>query len=113
MATETKNSYKPMICTDVDEDIYIFKTYGKTMKHTPSWTPRPRFDIISWNSSLYQHHLYGNVNIDSMTDNFTRQYFLQIIKDSWDYFCEVGASQSMLDFEFCINTGNAKTIGCR
>ena len=56
------------------------------MKHNPSWTPRPRSDIIPWNSSLCQKEMDDNFNIDSMTDDFTRQAYLQIIKDSWDSF---------------------------
>ena len=41
-----KNNYKPMVYTNVDEDLYIFKAYGKIMKLTPPWTPRPRSDVI-------------------------------------------------------------------
>ena len=83
------------------------------MKHTPSWTPKPRSDIIPWNSFLWQQELDNNFNIDSMTDNFTRQAILQIIEDNWDSFCEIGTSRPMLDFEFCIDTGYAKAFYCR
>ena len=31
-----KNNYKPMVCTYVDEDLYSFKPYGKTMKRAKS-----------------------------------------------------------------------------
>ena len=41
-----KTNYKPMVCTDVDEDIYTFKSHDKTMKRAKSWTPRPRSDVI-------------------------------------------------------------------
>ena len=43
------------------------------MKRTPSWTPRLRFYIIPWNSSIYQQELDDNFNIDSITDDFTHQ----------------------------------------
>ena len=101
-----------MICTDVDEKIYIFKSYGKSMKGAASWTQRPRSGVIPWKISLFQQELDDNFNISSMTGDSTRKAVLQIIKDNWDSFCEVGAVWPMLDFEFCINTGNAKAICC-
>ena len=102
-----------MVCTDVDEDLYTFKSYGKTMKRAESWTPWHRSDIIPWNFPLCQHELDDNFNIDSLTDDFTRNAVLQIIKDNWDSFCEVGVARSILDFEFCIGTRNSKAICCR
>ena len=102
-----------MVCTYIDEDLYTFKSYGKTMKRAESWTQRPRSVVIPWFFSLCQQELDDNFNIDSMTDDFTHKVFLQIIKYNWDYFCEVGAARPMLDFEFCIDIGNIKTICSR
>ena len=79
-----KTNYKPMICTDVDEDLYIFNPFGKSMKRAESWTPRPRSDVIPWNTSLFQEELDNNFNIGSMTDESTRNAVIQIIKDNWD-----------------------------
>ena len=62
-----------MICTDVDEDLYTFKSYGKTMKRAKSWTPRPRSDVIPWNTSLFQQALDDNFNIGLTTDDFTHK----------------------------------------
>ena len=84
-----KNNYNPMVCTDDDESLYIFKHCGKTMKRTPLWTPKPRKDLIPQNYSFCQQELDDSFNIDYMTDNFTCQVILQLIKDNWDYFCEV------------------------
>ena len=97
-----------MVCTDVDDDIYIFKNYGKALKHTPSWRLRARSNLIPWNSFLFQQELDHNFNIDSMIDSYTRRAALQIIKDNWDFFCEAGAARSMLYFEFYIATEDAK-----
>ena len=36
-----------------------------------------------------------------------------IIQDNWGSFYEQGASCTMFDFEFCINTGDSKPICCR
>ena len=37
----------------------------------------------------------------------------KIIHDNWNYFCEVGSARPMLDFEFCIDTGNFKVTCSR
>ena len=49
-----KNKYKSMVCIDVDDDLYIFKNYGKALKRTPSWKLRARSNLIPWNSFLFQ-----------------------------------------------------------
>ena len=71
-----------MICTDVDEDLYIFESYSKSMKRAVSWTPRPRYGVIPLNIFLFQQELDDNFNIGSMTDDSTRKDVLQIIKDN-------------------------------
>ena len=73
----------------------------------------PRSDVIPWNTSLFQQELDDNFNIDFMTDDFTRKAVLHIIKDNWHYFCDVGSVQSILAFEFFIDTRNAKETCCR
>ena len=105
-----KNKYTSMNRTDVDEVLYIFKRYGKEMKHTPSWIPQPRSDIIPWYSSLYQQELEDKFIIDFTTDDFTRRAVLQIIHDNWDSFIQLRATRPMLDFEFVIDTGDAKAV---
>ena len=42
-----KHRDTPINCTDVNEELCTFKHYDKSMKLVPSWTPRPRFDIIT------------------------------------------------------------------
>ena len=108
-----KDNYKHMVRTDVDKDLYTFKSYGKTMKHADSWIPKFRSGVILWNSSLCQQKNDDNFNIGSMTDDFIRKAVLQIIMDNWDFLCEVGAVWSMLDVKFCIDTGNSNAIYCR
>ena len=87
--------------------------YGKAMKHTPSWTQRPRFDILSWCSSLKQQKLDDNFIIESIIDDFIRRAALQIMRANWDSFCQVIAVRLILDFKFCIDTGEAKDMFCR
>ena len=45
-------------------------------------------------------------------DPTIKQSILTIIKNNWDLFCEEGASRTMFDFEFCIDTGDSKPVCC-
>ena len=46
-------------------------------------------------------------------DDFTRRSILFIIKSNLDSFCEMGVSRLVLDFEFCIDTGDSPPVCCR
>ena len=49
-----KNNYNPIVCTDVDDDFYTFKSYGNATKRAESCIPMHRSDVIPWNSPLCQ-----------------------------------------------------------
>lgn len=49
---KASNNYKPLVYSDIDEDLYSFKTFGKCIKRSLSWEPRLRFDLIHGNESL-------------------------------------------------------------
>ena len=102
-----------MIYTDVDKDLYVYKQCGISMNLSPSWTPIPRSDIIPWCYSLYQKEFDDNFNIASTVFDSIHQAVIQIIHNNWISFCEIEISLPMLDFEFCIDTGNAKAVCCR
>ena len=57
-----KNKYKLIICTDVDEDLYVYKHCGKLMTLSPSWTPIPRF-ILLFGVRLYTKSNSNNILI--------------------------------------------------
>ena len=46
-------------------------------------------------------------------DDFTRRSILSIIKSNWDSFCERGVLRPVLDFKFCIDTGDFQPMRCR
>ena len=89
-----------MNCADLDEDLYTFKNYGKTMKNTASWTPRSRSDIIPWCSSLFQQELQDKFVVDSTRNDLSRRSVLQIIHNNLDSFCQVGTVRPILDLDF-------------
>ena len=107
---KAKNNYKPITYNDVDDDLYVLKRYGKEMIRSPTWTPRPRNDLILWNESSFLAELNKDLRINASMDPSIKHTIITIIKDNWDSFCEEGASRPMFDFEFCIDTDDSKPV---
>ena len=107
------SNYKPLVYNDVDEDLYSFKPFGKCVKRSASWEPRLRSDLIHWNESLDSPELERYFRMGDQADDPIRCSVLSIIKLNWDFFCERGVSRLVLDFEFCIDTGNSPPVYCR
>ena len=113
MDAEGKKMFKPVIYNDVDDDLYILIAYSKAMTRPLRWLPRPRNDIILWDSISFTAKLMKDFHIDSSIDTNIRQSILSIIKDNWDFVCEQDDSRLMLDFEFCLDTGESPPVCCR
>ena len=112
MAEKAANKYKPLVYNDVDEDLYLFKTFGKCIKSSLSWKPHLRSDLIRWNESLDLLELERDFRLGDQVDDFTRRSILSIIESNCDSFCERGVSRPVLDFEFCIDTGDSPPVCC-
>ena len=61
------NSYKLIIYDDVNEDLYVFKSFGKSMKRSSHFIPRPRSDLILWNQSVDEPELLRDLLIGMMS----------------------------------------------
>ena len=107
------SNYKPLVYNDVDEDLYFFKPFGKCVKRSASWEPRLRSDLIHWNESLDSPELERDFCMGDQADDSTRRSVLSIIRSNWDSFCERGVSRPVIDFEFCIGTGDSPPVCCR
>ena len=102
-----------MIYTDVNDNLYAPKHYGKSMTRLPTWKPCPWIDIILWDESYLLDEFNNDLTIDGTMDPTLNEFITTIIKDNWDSFCEQGASRLMFDFESCIDTGDSKPVRCR
>ena len=52
----------------------------------------------------------NNFNIALTVTKSTHQVVIQILHDNWDSFYEVGVVRSILDFDFGIDTRDAKAV---
>ena len=107
------NKYNPVPYDDVDEDLYLFKSFGKSIKRTQKFSHRPRSDLIIWDKLIDNTELVRDLHIGQDIDVTIRQSIITIIQDNWDSFCKRGVSLPMLDFEFCIDTGSSPPVCCR
>ena len=82
------NTYKSIIYDDVDEDLYVFKTFGKSMKRSSHFIPRPRSDLILWNKSVDEPELLRDLLIGDDVDAAIRHKVINIIQNNWDSFYE-------------------------
>ena len=46
------NKYDPILYDDVDEDLYVFKSFDKSMTRTPHFVTLPRSDLILWGKTI-------------------------------------------------------------
>ena len=83
------------------------------MTRSPQWKPRPRTDFIVWNKSSFNAELTKDLIIDESIDLSIYQSVIYIIHNNWDSYYAQGATRPMIDFEFCLNTGDSKPVCCR
>ena len=61
------NRYNAIIYDDVDEDLYVFKSFGKSMKHSPYYTSLPRSGLILWDKSVDEPENFRDLRIGKMS----------------------------------------------
>ena len=83
------------------------------MKRASHFSPHPRSGLILWDKSVDEPVFLRDLLIGDDVDATIRHRIIDIIHDNWDSFCERRISRPMLDFEFCINTGNSPPFCCR
>ena len=71
----------------------------------------------AWQTSDKRPHFFTITvllsNISSPNQKLVPIPVIQIIHDNWDSFYEVRTARPMIDFEFYIDTGDAKAVCCR
>ena len=86
------NTHTPLIYDDVDEDLYEFKTFGRSMKRSSHYTPRPSSDFILWDKSVDELEYLRDLHIGNDVDAAIHHKIVNIIHDNWDSSCERGVS---------------------
>ena len=80
------------------------------MTRSTQWAPGPKTDLIIWDKFLFNADFTNDLIIDESIDPRIRRSAIQIIHNNWDSFCAQGAAQPLFDFEFCLDTGDLKSV---
>ena len=94
------NEYTPIIYDDDEEDLYVFKSFGKGMKRSSHFTPRPRSYLILWDTLVDEPEFLRDLHIGNDVNSTIRHKIINVIQDNWDSLCERGVSRPMIAFEF-------------
>ena len=101
----------------IAKSIAKFQKYCNTLQYywnqSPKWKPRPRTDLILLDESSFTSEITKDLRIDDGIDPTISQSVIKIIHDNLDSFCEQGADGPMIDFDFCLDTGDSKPVCCR
>ena len=65
------------------------------MKRSSHFIPRPRSDLILWDTSVDELELLRDSPIGDDVVVDIRKKLINIIKNNWDSFCERGISQEI------------------
>ena len=70
------NTYTPVIYDNVDKDLYVFKSFGKSMKRSLFYTPRPRFDLsygtnLLMNRNFFETFILGMMSMPQSTTSLS------------------------------------------
>ena len=82
------NKYDQILYDNIDEDVYVIKSFGKSLKSLQHFVPRSQSDLVLLNKSIDRPELLRNLHIGTYDDATLCLSILDIIHDNWDPFCE-------------------------
>ena len=99
---------------DVDEGVFDFKHYGKTVfRPNTKWKDRGRDGIILYDKLAHKEEMNKGLRIGKSVDATTKDALIGLGTTYWDYFCEEGARRPIIGYEFAIDTGSSKPVCCK
>jgi hypothetical protein len=99
---------------EIDDDLFIFRNYGKALSLPKSGATIPeRDDIIYWDAAKHQAKFDQVITIQDHIPPDIRSKLTAIIQDNWDCFAAEGVHRPVLGVEFHIDTGGAQPVCCK
>ena len=91
---------------------WAYRTLGKTMLQNKIKVPDTRSNLIEFKPEIYDAEFDQNIQWRDCP-NTIQPAVEAIIKEYWDCFAKEGMKDSILGFEFNIDTGKSKPICCK
>jgi hypothetical protein len=98
---------------DIDDSVFEFEQYGKTICHPSAPFVNNRTDIHHWVSERDLPEFTKNFVISTDAAPETRAAIVAIIESHWDCFYGAGVVKPILYFEFAIDTGASPPVCCK
>jgi hypothetical protein len=109
-----ENRYVPLdYGDDIDDDLLIFRQYGKSIMHVPTAVASTRTDVHFWDRTRDTPEFEKNIRIGAHAAVDTRSKIETLVQRYWDVFYAAGVSKTVLGFEFAIDTGSSQPVCCR
>ena len=99
--------------SDIDEELFIFPSFGKSLSRPKYIYSNDRLDIIVWNPSLHQTEFDKVVSIPTDLEPRLHTALSHVITRHWDSFIAEGVNRPILGWEFHIDTGTSPPVACR
>ena len=109
------NNYTPIDnADDIEEGTFDYQQYGKTVyRNKDAWKDIKREDYIFYEHKKHESEFKDNIRIGMGVAHGHKAIITGIVQKYWDCFCKEGAKRPILNYEFAIDTGNAKPVCCR
>ena len=92
--------------TDIDGGIFDYTNYGNTVfKPKLDWNNHKITDIVRYDHEKYWAELKKGINIVKNAYPYVRANIIGLIKKYWGWFCKIGASRTIIGYQFSIDTG--------
>ena len=99
---------------DVDDWVFDFTPFGKCVfQPHGTWDPGTCNDIISFNPSVDTEELVRDLKLSATVSASLGSEIKSIVKKYWDCFCVRGCYQTILGYEFSIDTGTHTPVCSR
>ena len=107
-----ENKYIPLdYGTEIDDGVFDYAHYGKTVfRPSKRWADKERDDLIAFDEENDLAELMQNLKVGKTVSPIYKSKIISIIKQYWDCFCARGARRTILDYEFCIDTGASPPV---
>ena len=76
------NKYNTVLYDNVDEDLYVLKSFGKIIKRSRHFTHRPCLELIIWNKLIDKAELVRDLNIGQDIEASMRQSIIKFVQDN-------------------------------
>ena len=95
---------------DIGDRVFDYEQYGNAVfRPLEKWTVSKRDGLILYDDKVDNDEFREYIRIGKYASHINKTTITGIVNKYWDCFCKRGARRPILNYEFSIDTGTAKT----